>query len=234
MLESRILPLSEQALVVEFGPGWGPGLNDRAVDLHLRLLAHPFPGFMESVPAYSSLTVFFDAVKILSLTPQGPAMEYVTEQLRSRMKGFIEGRAGTGETVSVPVCYDESVAPDLAWVCRHKGIGKDELIDIHTSMTYRVYMNGFVPGFPYMGILPEALEVPRKSSPSLRVPPGSVAIAGRQTGIYPFETPGGWQVIGRTPWKLFDKSHDPCCLLRPGMKVRFHAVELGKRKAAQP
>lgn len=234
MLEPRILPLSEQALVVEFGPGWDPGLNDRAVGLHLRLLAQPFPGFMESVPAYSSLTVFFDAVKILSLAKQGPAMEYVTEQLRSRMTASFDAGGGNGETLTVPVCYDESVAPDLAWVCRHKGVGKDELIDIHTSTTYRVYMNGFVPGFPYLGILPETLEVPRKSSPSLRVPPGSVAIAGRQTGIYPFETPGGWQVIGRTPWKLFDKSNDPCCLLRPGMRVRFRAVALSELKDAQP
>ena len=105
---------------------------------------------------------------------------------------------------------------------------------MHTSTVYRVFMNGFVPGFPYLGLLPAGLEVPRKASPSLRVPAGSVAIAGRQTGIYPFETPGGWQVIGRTPLRLFDKSADPCCALRPGMRVRFEPVGLECLNATTP
>jgi inhibitor of KinA len=118
------------------------------------------------------------------------------------------------------------VAEDLEWTAFHTGLEPDDIVALHTGTEYTVYMLGFVPGFPYLGILPEALDVPRKSRPAEAVPAGSVALAGRQTGIYPFTTPGGWQVIGRTPVKLFDTARDQVCLLKPGDRVRFEPITL--------
>jgi inhibitor of KinA len=234
MSRPSIVPLGEQAIVVEYGPGLDPGLNDRVLSLHRRLMAEPFPGYIESVPAYSSLTVCLDAEEWRRCNGLAgtTAVEGVMKKLERLASEPPDGWSGEETTVVVPVCYDARVAPDIDRVAGLRGIPTAEVVRLHTSMTYRVYMNGFVPGFPYLGILPAALEVPRKSTPSLRIPAGSVAIAGRQTGIYPFETPGGWQVIGRTPWKLFDKSADPCCLLRPGMKVCFEPIDLERLNAS--
>ena len=228
MSKPHIRTLGEQAVLVEFGPGLDPELNDRALSLHRRLQAEPFAGYVEGVPAYSSLTVLLDAEEWRRGNTEAgtTAAEGVMGLLERLIAEPDVGGDGREETVVVPVCYDALVAPDLEWVAGFKGIPTGEVVRLHTSSTYRVFMNGFVPGFPYLGILPATLEVPRKSTPSLRVPAGSVAIAGRQTGIYPFETPGGWQDIGRTPIRLFDKTAEPCCLLRPGMKVRFEPIGL--------
>lgn len=236
MSHALIQPLGDQAVVVEFGPGMDPRLNDQVIALHHGLSAKPFPGYIESVPAYSSLTVHLDVLEWHRKNPcrRKTAVEGVTEDLEERLSTLRDFSRGSGDAISVPVCYDPAVAPDIAWVAGHVKLSIEEVVRLHTSVTYRVYMNGFVPGFPYLGILPDALEVPRKSTPALRIASGSVAIAGRQTGIYPFETPGGWQVIGRTPWKLFDKSADPVCLLRPGMSVRFEPIGIDLLKAGRP
>jgi inhibitor of KinA len=236
MSNPRIQPLGDQAVLVEFGPGMDAALNDLVIALHRRLSEEPFPGFVESVPAYSSLTVHLDAVewRLRNTHRHTTAVEGVMQDLEGMLSTVRAAASTPGEVVAVPVCYDPVVAPDIEWVTRYKKLSIEEVVSLHTSITYRVYMNGFVPGFPYLGILPDTLEVPRKSTPSLRVAAGSVAIAGRQTGIYPFETPGGWQVIGKTPWKLFDKSADPCCLLRPGMSVRFEPIGIDRLKASIP
>jgi inhibitor of KinA len=204
-----------------------PVWNDRALYLHRLLSSQPFAGYIESIPAYSSLTVCLDAEKWRRCNrhSKSSAVESVIADLERILSEPTEYGSFREEEVVVPVCYDAPFAPDLDWVAAANGLTTEEVVRLHTSTTFRVYMNGFVPGFPYLGILPAELEVPRKSKPSLRVPAGSVAIAGRQTGIYPFDTPGGWQVIGRTPCRLFDKSSDPCCLLRPGMRVRFESVD---------
>ena len=227
MCKPRILTLGEQCLVVEFGRGMDPAWNDQALSLHRRLMEQPFPGYIESIPAYSSLTVCLDLERWCQSNPHRntTAVESVMLYLERLIEGSDKDESVADEELMlVPVCYDVRVAPDLEQVAGLKGLAIEEVVRLHTSTTYRVYMNGFVPGFPYLGVLPAELEMQRKSTPALRIHAGSVAIAGRQTGIYPFETPGGWQVIGKTPWKLFDKSADPCCLLRPGMRVRFKAV----------
>jgi inhibitor of KinA len=134
--------------------------------------------------------------------------------------------ATEGKQISIPVCYDPSLGTDLPWVSSHLNLSLEEIISLHTSISYRVHMIGFIPGFPYMGTLPEQLEVPRKQTPSLKIPMGSVAIAGKQTGIYPAEVPGGWQVIGRTPLKMFDPSKSPCSFLNVGDIVEFKPITL--------
>jgi KipI family sensor histidine kinase inhibitor len=126
--------------------------------------------------------------------------------------------------ISVPVFYGGEHGPDLQWVAGHLGISTDDVIRLHTQTIYRVYMIGFTPGYPYMGELPEALAVPRRSTPRTRVPKGSVGIAQRQTGIYPVESPGGWQIIGWTPVELFDPARRRPVLLEMGDRVKFEAV----------
>jgi inhibitor of KinA len=132
--------------------------------------------------------------------------------------------------LELPVCYDLSMAPDLPWVAEYCRLSIPEIIDLHSREIYRVYMIGFIPGFPYLGMLPPALEVPRKLRPALSVAAGSVALAGRQTGIYPFSIPGGWQVIGRTNYPLFDVNMEPCCSLELGQQIRFVPVSLAEFK----
>jgi inhibitor of KinA len=132
--------------------------------------------------------------------------------------------------LELPVCYDLSMAPDLPWVAEYCRLSIPEVIALHTRGIYRVYMIGFIPGFPYMGMLPPALEVPRKLRPALSVAAGSVALAGRQTGIYPFSIPGGWQIIGRTTYRLFDVNREPCCTLEVGQQIKFVPITLEQFK----
>jgi KipI family sensor histidine kinase inhibitor len=124
----------------------------------------------------------------------------------------------------IPVCYELPYAPDIPFVMEQIGLSHQEIIQCHHGKKYTVYMNGFVPGFSYMGTLDPLLQLPRKQVPTPNVPPGSVAIAANQTGIYPFEVPGGWHVIGRTPLKMFDKKQTPACLLSPGDTVTFKPI----------
>ena len=212
---------------MEFGVSIDPDINRQVIELYGGLRRNPFPGFLEAVPAYASLTVFFDPQAVRQLNPGETATATVQGILRTHHRA-LAGKPGEDdpEVREVPVCYDPSLGTDLAWVADFCGLSTAEVAERHYSRLYRVYMVGFVPGFPYMGITDPAIEVPRKAQPSIRVPRGSVALAGRQTGIYPADIPGGWQVIGRTPLPLFDPATDPCTLLRAGMTVRFRPVSL--------
>jgi inhibitor of KinA len=182
--------------------------------------SNPFKGFIECVPAYGSLSVYFS--ENISAT----AVRLLLSELIARVADTIDSSSTPGRKISIPVCYDTSLGTDLPWVSSHLNLSLEEIISLHTSISYRVYMIGFIPGFPYMGKLPEQLEVPRKQTPSLKIPMGSVAIAGKQTGIYPAEVPGGWQVIGRTPLKMFDPSQSPCSFLNAGDLVQFNPITL--------
>lgn len=133
---------------------------------------------------------------------------------------------GFQETIEIPVCYDPSLYPDLQDVAEHNDLTIDEVIRIHSEGLYQVYMLGFSPGFPFLGGMDETIATPRKKQPRLAIPAGSVGIAGKQTGIYPMETPGGWQLIGQTPFKLFDLNRNKPSLLKPGHLIRFNPISL--------
>jgi inhibitor of KinA len=182
--------------------------------------SNPLKGFIECVPAYGSLTVYFSE-KVSSTE-----VRLLLSDLCDQVSDTIDPSSTPVRKFSIPVCYDPSLGTDLPWVSSHLNLSLEEIISLHTSFSYRVYMIGFIPGFPYMGTLPEQLEVPRKQTPSLKIPMGSVAIAGKQTGIYPAEVPGGWQVIGRTPLKMFDPSKSPCSFLNAGDLVQFNPITL--------
>ena len=220
MLIPRIYNIHDQAITIEFAQEISEATNRRVIALQYAIESNPFKGFIECVPAYGSLTVYFN--ENISAT----AVRMLLSDLGAQVSDTIDPSSTPGRKICIPVCYDLSLGIDLPWVSSHLNLSLEEIISLHTSVDYRVYMIGFIPGFPYLGTLPEKLEVPRKQTPSLKIPMGSVAIAGKQTGIYPAEVPGGWQVIGRTPLKIFDKANDPCCLLKAGDLVSFQPITL--------
>jgi KipI family sensor histidine kinase inhibitor len=208
--------MGDRSLLVELGEKISPDVNRRVQELMLQLQQARLPGVREFAPGYRSLLVVFDP---LTIAPS-ELKERITEVAAQH------GSAGLPQAklLTVPVFYGGDYGPDLEGVAGHLGISTDEVIRLHTETLYRVYMIGFTPGYPYMGELPAALAVPRRSTPRTRVPKGSVGIAQRQTGIYSVESPGGWQIIGWTPIELFDPTRQLPSLLEMGDRVKFEAV----------
>lgn len=217
----RIYAIHDNAITIEFSQQISEEINRHVVALQEYLEHADLPGFIECVPAYSSLTVYVDKRSDMQ------DLQRIIEKKISTLND-IENADNSQHKIQtpviIPVCYDIEFASDLNSVSAQLGLRIEEIIELHSKEHYRVYMIGFVPGFPYMGTLPPELEMPRKKTPALKVPAGSVAIAGKQTGIYPAEVPGGWHVIGRTPITLFNKSISPCCLLKAGDLVQFKPI----------
>ena len=218
MIITRIYNIHDQATTIEFAAEISDATNMQVIAMQHAIESNPIKGFVEAVPAYGSLTVYFND-------------QVSAETVRSWLSDLSAQVSNTslateGKQISIPVCYDPSFGTDLPWVAEHLNLSMEAIIALHTSIAYRVYMIGFTPGFPYMGTLPTTLEVPRKQTPSMKIPAGSVAIAGKQTGIYPAEVPGGWQVIGRTPFRMFDPSTTPCSFLNAGDIVQFKPITL--------
>lgn len=226
----RIYALGDRALTVSFGDTLSDLLSETVLSLQQALQADPIPGVEECVPSYATLTLYYDPAVVRASLPGPPGLS-VSERLASHLwqrcqQPIPTGSASSPRLVEIPVCYEPDFGLDLDLVAVHAGMTVDEVIELHLSRTYRVYLIGFVPGFPYMGVTDPRLDIPRRAEPRQRVAPGSVALAGRQTGIYPLETPAGWQVIGRTPWTLFDAKRTPACWLSAGMEVRFRRIGL--------
>jgi len=220
-----IRPLGESAVVVEFGDVISESLNQRAISLCDELNSHPFGGFIEAFPAYSSATVFYDLVQVRRSYPQFESafslVESLVLQTASRLSTVV---IRTGSTIEIAVDFSARSGLDLESVSVSCGLTVDRVIEIFTEQTYRVFMVGFLPGFAYMGEVDERIRQPRRQQPRLKVPKGSVGIAGSQTGVYPLETPGGWQILGRTNVEFFRPLADSPSLLKPGDQVRFVAV----------
>lgn len=218
----QISPLGDNALTVDFGNVISNELNRKAIALCRRLDEKPFPGLIETVPAYASVSVFYDLVTARKAFPEyanafNAAEKFVLDAINS----LSESAETENRTIEIPVHFDQASALDLETAAASKGLSPDAFLEIFLSQTYRVYMLGFLPGFAYMGEVDERIAVPRKLSPRTHVPKGSVGIAGRQTGIYPSDSPGGWQIIARTDLELFDAHRDEPCLFRAGDEVRF-------------
>lgn len=213
----RILPLGDCALVIEFGDRIAPKIHQLVLDGLSALEQHPFPGRLDIVPTYRSLTVYFD--------PTITDVDSLTAILLRLARNPGAARPRSLQSVTVPVLYSPDVAPDLQTVATEAGVTIEEVISLHTSVAYRVYMLGFMPGFPYLGLVSRRIAVPRLATPRKLVRAGSVGIAGNQTGIYPRDSPGGWRIIGRTPVQVFDLRRAQPCLLEPGNEVRFVAIE---------
>ena len=211
-----IRDLSDRGLLVELGTGIDPGINRCVQQLQRRLAREHLVGVVETIPAYSSLLVVYDPLRV------------APEALKRHIAGLCEFETDDQDEEhhvhEIPVVYGGSPGPDLDYVAAYHNISTDDVIRLHSGTVYRVYMIGFTPGYPYMGELPETLNTPRRKTPRTHIPKGSVAIAQRQTGIYPVVSPGGWQIIGRTPVSLFDARRNPPSLLAMGDAVRFVAI----------
>ena len=226
----EIFPLGDSALVVRVREQFEDA-PEETLDETLRvfqlLQRAAIPGVIELAPAYTSVAVFFDPVAVLKSggTVEG-AFEEFTTKIRSaivpaprRHRRRIATRAP--RLIEIPVCYDVEFGVDMDRVAEHTKLSEREIIDLHSSGKYRVACIGFVPGFTFLAGLPKNLATPRRGVPRKEITPGSVGIGGAQTGIYPLRSPGGWNLIGRTPLKLFDPARDPACLLQAGDRVRF-------------
>ena len=213
--EFTLAPLGDSALVLAFAPRIDPELNDRVHAIAAALLATLGSERVECVPAYHTLTVHFD--------PMQDDFESLSQAIAG-LPASHDAQARIAREIVLPVCYDARLAPDLAAVAEHTGLDSETLVNLHSTADYRVYFLGFKPGFAYLGGLPDALHMPRKDSPRLNVPAGSVGIGGAQTGIYPAPSPGGWQLIGRTPNRLFDLQQSPPSYLQPGDRLRIQRI----------
>jgi inhibitor of KinA len=212
-MKPRLLPLGDSALLIHLGDEIDPEVNQRVHALEALLRADKPAGVIETVPAYASLLLYYDPL-ILTYTE---ASAWVNEEM-ARVKS---GASREPRRVEVPVRYGGEYGPDLGFVASYHHLSVQEVLRIHTSRAYIVYMMGFTPGFAYMGKLDDSIATPRLETPRTHVAAGSVGIAGPQTGIYPIASPGGWQLIGRTELKLFDPAADPAFLFSPGDTVQF-------------
>lgn len=217
---ATISSISENAVVVEFGREISVELNDQAIGLARHLEGHPFSGFAEAVPAYASTAVYFDPLEVRKGFGGGSPITAVRQRIEEILATSFKAVRAPRRTVEIPV---DMCGEDLTSLAKTKGLDIAKVVEIFVSKTYRVFMLGFLPGFAYMGEVDERIAVPRKETPRKAVPKGSVGIAGRQTGIYPLESPGGWQIIGRTQMDMFSANEDDPCLLRPGDEVLFVA-----------
>lgn len=223
-IQYRIFPLGDAAITVDFGNVIDETINRKVQALFYQLLDDPLTGMIEAVPAYSSVTIYYDVYTTRKILPGGKTVyDFMVEQMNERLKRSFSETDTASRLVNIPVCYEKEFAPDIEELAKEKNISVDEVIRIHTSKQYQVYMLGFLPGFAYMGKVDERIIIPRKPQP-VTVAAGSVGIAGKQTGIYPLASPGGWQIIGRTPLMLFDAMKGEPTLLKTGDTVQFISI----------
>jgi inhibitor of KinA len=228
-----IVPLGDSALVVHVREQFEDAPEetlDEVLRVFQLLQRAEIPGVIELAPAYTSVAVFFDPVAVLKWN--APASG-VFDKLATRIRSAIapasrrHRRRGAGSaprSIEIPVCYDAEFGFDLDRIAGHTKLSEREIVELHRTGEYRVACIGFVPGFTFLAGLPKSLATPRRNVPRKEIPAGSVGIGGAQTGIYPLRSPGGWNLIGRTPLKLFDPTKNPPTLLCPGDRVRFRAI----------
>lgn len=213
--------MGDQALIVEFGER-----IDTALSAHIAALAQQLRdsrpiGVLDIVPAYATLALHYDpAVVGAGASPYETLCDIIAQWLQTQPTSA----AAVGRRIEIPVCYGGDFGPDLDALARAAELSSEEAIALHSGATYHVHMLGFVPGFAYLGGLDARIAMPRRDTPRAHVPAGSVGIAGQQTGIYPLDTPGGWQIIGRTPLQLFRPDSSPPSLLNAGDQVRFMQI----------
>jgi inhibitor of KinA len=224
-LQHKIYPIGDSALTIEFGKEISDALNSKSHALSDAIESNPFIGFVECVPAYASVTVFYDIGSVVSAYADHDSAYSAAAQFVSKTAEQIVGtKTLEKQTVSIPVDFSKKHAPDLKFVADHNQLTVEEVIAIFLERSYRVFMLGFLPGFPYLGRLDQRIAAPRLDKPRIHVPKGSVGIAGRQTGIYPLESPGGWRIIGRTETELFPGDEDSPTLFGPGDLVTFEEI----------
>jgi len=214
--EPRFLSGGDRAIFVEFGDSIDPDVNQRVRNLKLALEKAGIPGVVESVPTYRSLLVYFEPLQVS--TPK------LRETVCHLLQSAIEKEPPKHKLIEIPAAYGGECGPDLELIAKHNNLSTTEVVQIHSGTRYLIYMIGFMPGFPYLGGISAKIATPRKTTPRLKIPAGSVGIAGNQTGIYPAESPGGWQIIARTPLELFHPTREPPAILQAGDYLTFVSI----------
>ena len=219
-MSARFLPAGDSAIAVEFGREIDLNINNQVAAMRTVIEAAidegKLKGIVELVPTYGSLLVVYDQLDV--------GYAGLIEQLKILAEGLEGVEIPDREVVEIPVVYGGEYGPDLGIVAQLNNLSEDEVIKRHSEAEYPIYMLGFVAGFPYLGGMDKSIAAPRKQTPRLKIPAGSVGIAGQQTGIYSVESPGGWQIIGRTPLKLYDADREKTILLRAGQSIRFKPI----------
>ena len=218
MAEARFLPTGDTSVCVEFGNEINQKINSEIRAFNILLNEEKIKGVVETVPTYRSIMVHYDPGVISN------------KQLVARLKALTgkmdKVEIPPSEVLEIPVLYGgEEMGPDMAFVAEHAGISEAEVIKLHTEPEYLIYMLGFTPGFTYLGGLNDKIETPRLKTPRVKIPAGSVGIAGKQTGVYPIDSPGGWQLIGRTPVRMYDPEREVPILPQAGQYIKFTAID---------
>ena len=217
MQNIRILTAGESSLLVEFGNEISPAINKKITTTLNLMREQHIEGVVDVIPAFCSLLINYDP-RVISY-----------EELKDRMMGLVKMEGQTGQDrkriFEIPVCYGGEYGPDIASIAAHAGLSEEEVIRIHSSRDYLIYMLGFLPGFCYLGGLDERIHTPRLANPRIKINAGSVGIGGSQTGIYPLDSPGGWQLMGMTPVKTYDPDREVPILLEAGDYIRFIPID---------
>jgi inhibitor of KinA len=214
---ARIVSAGDSAVIVELEERIDPAVNARAIALADAIQGSGIRGLRDVVPTFRSVAVYFDPLRV----DYDALIDVIEREAERPLAAPDAGHA----SVRIPVCYGGDLGPDLADVAAFARATEGDVVRMHTAGVYRVFMLGFVAGFAYLGTVDERIAMPRHSTPRVRVPIGSVGIAGVQTGVYPAETPGGWRLIGRTPIKPFDPNRVEPFLMKAGDRVEFYAIE---------
>lgn len=213
----KVVPVGDSAVFVEFVERVDPVINDRVIALAESLDSARLSAVRDVVPTYRSVAVYFDPLRV--------DYDALLDAIDRCARDATHAKPSSPRLIRIPVCYGGDLGPDLAELADDAHMSEGEVIEVHSAPTYRVYMLGFIAGFAYMGTVDARIAAPRHPTPRLRVPLGSVGIAGAQTGIYPAVSPGGWRLIGRTPIRPFDPSRPQPFLMRAGDRIQFYRIE---------
>ena len=222
MKKAKILTVGDSSILIEFGKEISPDINARIAATVRLMRVQEIEGIVDMIPSFCALLINYD--------PRVISYGELKKRLEDVLKVDVAVETEPAKVFEIPVCYDGEYGPDLSNIAEHAGITKEEVIAIHSSSDYLIYMLGFLPGFSYLGGLDERIHIPRLANPRIKIPAGSVGIGGAQTGIYPLDSPGGWQLLGKTPVKTYDPDREVPILFEAGDYIRFVPVDEAEYK----